>query len=187
MTEPAPGAGSDLSIQHPRNPARPRLGVERATLPSVWRRRDFALVLAQADAGATLFVVPADTPGHRVVRDIGMVTGYQIGGHAEIELTVMGSATTPLGEPGRGLEYAHRAGARAPVALHTYRRARRALKPLKPTSTRASLFGRAWPICNRSRPWWPIHTSTCTPAAWMTLDCAGRMDVGSSVKQHTAP
>ncbi|KAG1289236.1 hypothetical protein G6F64_014051 [Rhizopus arrhizus] len=146
MTEPAPGAGSAPSLLRARAERRGQRWVLNGhkQFISGGVGADFALVLAQTDAGATLFVVPANTPGYRVVRDIGMVTGYQIGGHAELDLDgcEVGDDAV-LGEPGRGLEYAQLR-----------------LEPARLVNPSA----RAWPTCSRSRPWWRIRTSTCTPA-----------------------
>src|SRR5690606_7338573 len=109
MTEPSPGAGSDpamLATRAERRGGRWVLNGHKMFI-SGGVGAAFALVLARTDAGASLFIVNADAPGYRVVRDIGMATGYQVGGHAEILLQdceVDDEAL--LGEPGRGFEYA---------------------------------------------------------------------------------
>jgi acyl-CoA dehydrogenase len=46
----------------------------------------FAIVVAKAEAGVTLFLVNAGNPGFRLVRDIGTLDAFGIGGHAEILL-----------------------------------------------------------------------------------------------------
>jgi acyl-CoA dehydrogenase len=150
---------------------------------------DFALVLAQADAGATLFVVPADTPGYRVVRDIGMVTGYQIGGHAEIELDgcEVGDDAV-LGEPGRGLEYAQLRlePARLSHCMRYIGRARRALETAQAYVNTRESFGSRLADLQQIQAMVADSHIDLHASRLMTLDCAGRMDAGLSVKQHSA-
>jgi len=109
MTEPAPGAGSDpgmLSTYAVRRNDRWILNGHKIFI-SGGVGADFALIQARTGDGITLFIVDADTAGYRVIRDVATITGYQIGGHAEILLEdcELGDEAI-LGEKGRGLEYA---------------------------------------------------------------------------------
>ncbi|WP_432066242.1 acyl-CoA dehydrogenase family protein [Streptomyces sp. C10-9-1] len=113
MTEPAPGAGSDPS-----------------QLATIARRTDtgwildgrkwfitgadgaaFAIVMARTGTGsepaATMFLIPADTPGFRVTRHIPSLDQGFTGGHCEIELDgcEVGDDAV-LGEAGKGFAYA---------------------------------------------------------------------------------
>uniref|UniRef100_UPI0028AE2445 acyl-CoA dehydrogenase family protein n=1 Tax=Achromobacter sp. TaxID=134375 RepID=UPI0028AE2445 len=146
MTEPAPGAGSDPSMLRTRAERRGSRWVLNGhkQFISGGVGADFALVLARGETGATLFLVPADTPGYQVVRDIGMVTGYQIGGHAEILLQdcEVGDDAV-LGEPGQGLAHAQLRlePARLSHCMRYIGRARRALETAQAYVTQRESFG----------------------------------------------
>ncbi|WP_454677909.1 acyl-CoA dehydrogenase family protein [Achromobacter marplatensis] len=191
MTEPAPGAGSDPSMLRTRAERRGQRWVLNGhkQFISGGVGADFALVLAQTDAGATLFVVPANTPGYRVVRDIGMVTGYQIGGHAEIELNgcEVGDDAV-LGEPGRGLEYAQLRlePARLSHCMRYIGRARRALDTAQAYVVQRESFGSRLADLQQIQAMVADSHIDLHASRLMTLDCARRMDAGLSVKQHSA-
>jgi len=191
MTEPAPGAGSDPSMLRThaeRRSARWVLNGHKQFI-SGGVGADFALVLARTDTGATLFLVPADTPGYRVVRDIGMVTGYQIGGHAEIVLQdcEVGDEAV-LGEPGRGLEYAQLRlePARLSHCMRYIGRARRALETAQSYVAQRDSFGSRLADLQQIQAMVADSHIDLYAARLMTLDCADRMDTGLSVKQHSA-
>ncbi|AVG41530.1 acyl-CoA dehydrogenase family protein [Achromobacter insolitus] len=191
MTEPAPGAGSDPSMLRThaeRRGARWVLNGHKQFI-SGGVGADFALVLARTDTGATLFLVPADTPGYRVVRDIGMVTGYQIGGHAEILLQdcVVGDEAV-LGKPGRGLEYAQLRlePARLSHCMRYIGRARRALETAQAYVMQRESFGSRLADLQQIQAMVADSHIDLHAARLMTLDCADRMDAGLSVKQHSA-
>lgn len=191
MTEPAPGAGSDPSMLRThaeRRGARWVLNGHKQFI-SGGVGADFALVLARTDTGATLFLVPADTPGYRVVRDIGMVTGYQIGGHAEILLQdcEVGDEAV-LGEPGRGLQYAQLRlePARLSHCMRYIGRARRALETAQAYVMQRESFGSRLADLQQIQAMVADSHIDLHAARLMTLDCADRMDAGLSVKQHSA-
>ncbi|MDQ6216414.1 acyl-CoA dehydrogenase family protein [Achromobacter insolitus] len=191
MTEPAPGAGSDPSMLRThaeRRGARWVLNGHKQFI-SGGVGADFALVLARTDTGATLFLVPADTSGYRVVRDIGMVTGYQIGGHAEILLQdcEVGDEAV-LGEPGRGLEYAQLRlePARLSHCMRYIGRARRALETAQAYVMQRESFGSRLADLQQIQAMVADSHIDLHAARLMTLDCADRMDAGLSVKQHSA-
>lgn len=191
MTEPAPGAGSDPSMLRTRAERRGARWVLNGhkQFISGGVGADFALVLARTDTGATLFLVPADTPGYRVVRDIGMVTGYQIGGHAEILLQdcEVGDEAV-LGEPGRGLEYAQLRlePARLSHCMRYIGRARRALETAQAYVTQRESFGARLADLQQIQAMVADSHIDLHASRLMTLDCATRMDEGLSVKQHSA-
>ncbi|WP_088158288.1 acyl-CoA dehydrogenase family protein [Achromobacter xylosoxidans] len=191
MTEPAPGAGSDPSMLRTRAERRNGRWVLNGhkQFISGGVGADFALVLARTDTGATLFLVPADTPGYRVVRDIGMVTGYQIGGHAEILLQdcEVGDEAV-LGEPGRGLEYAQLRlePARLSHCMRYIGRARRALETAQAYVVQRESFGARLADLQQIQAMVADSHIDLHASRLMTLDCATRMDEGLSVKQHSA-
>ncbi len=128
MTEPHPGAGSDPSMLSTRAERRAGgwvLNGRKWFISGAVGAR-FAIVLAMTDTGATQFLVEADNPGFRVVRNIAGIDGFQIGGHGEIELVdcAVGDDDA-LGEIGKGFEYAQvRLERRARLALHALHRPR---------------------------------------------------------------
>jgi len=191
MTEPAPGAGSDPSMLRTRAEQRNGRWVLNGhkQFISGGVGADFALVLARTDTGATLFLVPADTPGYQVVRDIGMVTGYQIGGHAEILLQdcEVGDEAV-LGEPGRGLEYAQLRlePARLSHCMRYIGRARRALETAQAYVVQRESFGARLADLQQIQAMVADSHIDLHASRLMTLDCAARMDEGLSVKQHSA-
>ncbi len=191
MTEPAPGAGSDPSMLRTHAVRRGAGWVLNGhkQFISGGVAADFALVLARTEGGATLFLVPRDTPGYRVVRDIGMVTGYQIGGHAEILLQdceVPDDAV--LGEAGRGLQHAQLRLEPARL-LHCMRyigRARRALETAQAYVRERSSFGARLADLQQIQAMVADSHIELHASRLMTLECADRLDAGLPVKQHSA-
>ncbi|MEN5158437.1 acyl-CoA dehydrogenase family protein [Achromobacter spanius] len=191
MTEPAPGAGSDPSMLRTRAERRGSRWVLNGhkQFISGGVGADFALVLARSETGATLFLVPADTPGYRVVRDIGMVTGYQIGGHAEILLQdcEVGDDAV-LGEPGQGLAHAQLRlePARLSHCMRYIGRARRALETAQAYVAQRESFGARLADLQQVQAMIADSHIDLHASRLMTLDCAARMDAGLPVKQHSA-
>lgn len=191
MTEPAPGAGSDPSMLRTRAERRGSRWVlnGQKQFISGGVGADFALVLARGETGATLFLVPADTPGYRVVRDIGMVTGYQIGGHAEILLQdcEVGDDAV-LGEPGQGLAHAQLRlePARLSHCMRYIGRARRALETAQAYVAQRESFGARLADLQQVQAMIADSHIDLHASRLMTLDCAARMDAGLPVKQHSA-
>ncbi len=191
MTEPEPGAGSDPSMLATR--AR-RNGDGWVLDGHKWFISGavgaaFALVLARADEGATIFIVDAGTPGYDVVRAIPGIDGCQIGGHGEIKLR---GCRIPLdavlGEPGRGFDYAQARlePARLSHCMRFIGRASRALAIAKDYVTRRHSFGR--PLAD----WQQIQAMVADSqidlhaARLMTWHAAALLDAGRSVKTESA-
>ncbi|MEU6198541.1 acyl-CoA dehydrogenase [Streptomyces sp. NPDC047061] len=113
MTEPAPGAGSDPSqlATTARRTAGGWMLEGRKWFITGAEGAAFAIVMARTGTGtdpaATMFLVPADTPGFRVVRHIPSLDQGFTGGHCEIELDgcEVGDDAV-LGEVGKGFAYA---------------------------------------------------------------------------------
>lgn len=109
MTEPAPGAGSDPSM----------LRTRAQRIDGGWRISGrkwfitgaegaaFAICMAMAPEGATMFLVDAENPGFQVVRTIEAIDRAFAGGHCEVvfEDCVVGDEDV-LGEVGQGFRYA---------------------------------------------------------------------------------
>lgn len=115
MTEPAPGAGADPSMIQTRA-ERVDGGWEitgRKWFATGAEGSSFAITMAVTDPtvpvrqGVTMFLVPTDTPGFRVVRSVPTMGGHGIGGHGEINyerVRVPDSAI--LGKVGDGFKMA---------------------------------------------------------------------------------
>ncbi len=115
MTEPAPGAGADPSMIKTRA-ERVEGGWEitgRKWFATGAEGSSFAITMAVTDPtvpvrhGVTMFLVPTDTPGFRIVRSVPTMGGHGIGGHGEIDyerVRVPDSAV--LGKVGDGFKMA---------------------------------------------------------------------------------
>jgi acyl-CoA dehydrogenase len=115
MTEPSPGAGSDPTMMRTRAT---RTDGGWAINGRKWfvtgaQGAAFAVTIAITDPdvpakrGATIFLVPTDTPGFQIVRTIETMGDHSLGGHAEIELNdVRVPDNNVLGNPGDGFRMA---------------------------------------------------------------------------------
>ena len=110
MTEPAPGAGSDPTMMQTR--ATPVDGGweinGRKWFTTGAVGATFAITMAVTDGrtGVTMFIVPADTPGFRVVRSVPTMGGHEPG-HPEVEYNaVRVPDSAVLGRPGDGFKMA---------------------------------------------------------------------------------
>ncbi|WP_054812763.1 acyl-CoA dehydrogenase family protein [Nocardia arizonensis] len=115
MTEPAPGAGSDPSALRTR--AERREGQWSIT-GHKWfitgaDGADFFIVMARTSGepgergGATMFLVPADSPGLRVGRHISTLDRSMVGGHCEVDFDdVRVPDSAVLGAVDQGFAYA---------------------------------------------------------------------------------
>ncbi|MDQ6681314.1 MAG: acyl-CoA dehydrogenase [Pseudomonadota bacterium] len=191
MTEPAPGAGSDPSMLR----------------TSATRRNDrwvidghkwfisgaigaaFAIVLARADAGPTLFIVDATNPGFRVVRNVAAIGAYAIGGHAEIRFVdceVDDEAV--LGEVGRGFAYAQTRlePARLSHCMRYIGRARRALEIAEAYVLQRESFGQRLSELQQIQAMVADSHIDLHASRLLTWHCAARLDAGKSVKDESA-
>ena len=115
MTEPAPGAGSDPTMMKTRAT---RVGREWEINGHKWfttgaEGSTFAVTMAITDPdvpakiGASLFLVPTDAPGFRIIRSVETMGDHGVGGHGEIELKgVRVPDSAVLGEIGDGFRMA---------------------------------------------------------------------------------
>lgn len=191
MTEPAPGAGSDpgmLATRATRRPGGWLLNGHKMFI-SGGVDASFALVLAHTEAGATLFIVDSDTPGYQVMRDVAMVTGYQIGGHAEIRLQdCFVTDDAVLGEPGRGFDYAQLRlePARLSHCMRFIGRASRALEIAQRYAAERQSFGQRLADLQQIQAMVADSHIDLHASRLMTRDCARRMDDGESAKHVSA-
>jgi acyl-CoA dehydrogenase len=119
MTEPAPGAGSDPTMMLTR--ATPvdvdgkpgweitgrkwfATGAEGASLAVTMAVTDPA---ADRHHRATMFLVPTDTPGYRLVRNVPVMGSHGMGGHGEVDFDhVRVPESAILGKAGDGFRLA---------------------------------------------------------------------------------
>jgi acyl-CoA dehydrogenase len=115
MTEPAPGAGSDPTMMLTR--ATKVDGgwqiVGRKWFTSGAEGASLSITMAVTDPDApshrrvTMFLVPTDTPGYRLVRAVPTMGGHGLGGHCEIEYDdVLVPDSAVLGQVGDGFRMA---------------------------------------------------------------------------------
>jgi acyl-CoA dehydrogenase len=191
MTEPEPGAGSDPSMLQ-------TVAVRRPGGWSISGRKwfisgavgaSFALVLARTGDGATIFIVDADNPGYRVVRNIASIDGFQIGGHGEIELDncVVGDDAV-LGEVGRGFAYAQirLEPARLSHCMRFIGRASRAMALAQDYANRRSSFGQPLAQLQQVQAMVADSHIDLYAARLMTWHAAAKLDAGESIKHESA-
>lgn len=191
MTEPQPGAGSDPSMLLTR--ATRRHGgwaIEgRKWFISGAVGASFAIVLAQTDDGPSAFIVDADNPGYRLVRNIASIDGYQIGGHGELEFVNCEVADDAvLGEIGKGLDYAQERleAARVSHCMRFIGRASRAMSIAQDYVNTRHSFGRALSELQQVQAMVADSHIELHACRLMTWHAAAKMDAGESVKHESA-
>src|SRR5499426_735200 len=191
MTEPDPGAGSD--------PGMLRTTAERRGDRWVINGRKwfisgavgaaFAIVLARTGERATLFLVDADNPGYRVVRNIPSIDGFQIGGHGEIALEeCVVSDDAILGEAGKGFEYAQvrLEPARLSHCMRFIGRASRAIEIAQDYAARRTSFGQRLADLQQIQAMVADSHIELHAARLMTWHCAAKLDAGESVRDESS-
>lgn len=195
MTEPDPGAGSDPSMLATRARRVSDAQGEGWVIDGhKWFISGavgaaFALVLAQTDEGATLFIVDAGNPAFHVLRAIPGIDGFQIGGHGEIELRACRvPADAVLGEPGRGFAYAQARlePARLSHCMRFIGRASRALSIAEDYVNQRRSFGRALAEWQQIQAMVADSHIDLHAARLMTWHAAARLDAGQAVKDESA-
>jgi acyl-CoA dehydrogenase len=193
MTEPEPGAGSDPSAL--RTTATRRSGGGWVINGRKWFisgavGASFALVLARTgDDEATIFIVDADNPGYRVVRNIHAMDAFQIGGHGEIELEgCMVGDDAVLGQVGQGFDYAQMRlePARLSHCMRFIGRASRAMTLAQDYALRRRSFGRPLAELQQVQAMVADSHIDLHAARLMTWHAAARLDAGESVKHESA-
>ena len=191
MTEPAPGAGSDpamLKTSAVRHGKGWRINGHKWFISGAIGAA-FAIVLAQTDEGATLFIVDADRPGYDVLRNIGTMDGFQIGGHGEIRLIDCDvDESAVLGEVGKGFSYAQERlePARLSHCMRFIGRASRAMEIAQQYALQRSSFGQKLSDLQQVQAMVADSHIDLHACRLMSLDCAVKMDAGESVKHESA-
>lgn len=191
MTEPEPGAGSDPSMLQTVAERRPGgWSISgRKWFISGAVGASFALVLARTGEGATIFIVDADNPGYRVVRNIASIDGFQIGGHGEIELQdcFVGDDAV-LGEVGRGFASAQirLEPARLSHCMRFIGRASRAMSLAQDYAKRRSSFGQPLAQLQQVQAMVADSHIDLHAARLMTWHAAAKLDANESIKHESA-
>ncbi|HVL75243.1 MAG TPA: acyl-CoA dehydrogenase family protein [Noviherbaspirillum sp.] len=191
MTEPAPGAGSDpgmLAATAVRRGDGWVLNGHKWFISGAVGAA-FSIVLARAEEGATMFIVDAGTPGYELVRNIGSMDGYQIGGHGEIRLVDCEvGPDAVLGEVGKGFEYAQARlePARLSHCMRFIGRASRAIEIAQDYALRRRSFGTLLADLQQVQAMVADSHIDLHASRLMTIDCAARLDAGLSVKHESA-
>jgi acyl-CoA dehydrogenase len=152
MTEPHPGAGSDpdaLRTTAARNETGWVIDGDKRFISGAMGA-GFCIVMARTEAagdspaGATMFLVPMNTPGVHIGAAVHTIDRYIDGGHPHLRFDgVKVSDDAVLGEPGHGFRYAQvRLGpARLTHCMRWLGLARRSLDIALDRSERRTMFG----------------------------------------------
>lgn len=191
MTEPAPGAGSDPSMLRSR--AR-RVDGGWAIDGHKWfitgaEGAAFAICMALADEGATMFLVDADNPGWRVERLIDATDRVFAGGHAEVKLTdcrVPDEAV--LGSVGEGFRYAQvrLAPARLTHCMRWLGTARRALDTALDHANEREAFGQRLGELGMVQERIAESVADIEASRLLVWNCAWTLDRGRSARHESS-
>lgn len=189
MTEPAPGAGSDPSL----------LATEAKQRGGQWiidgrkwfitgaEGAAFAIVLAKAPAGASMFLVDTGNSGFKLRRRIATMDAFSPGGHCEIEFENCAIGDNALiGEAGKGFEYAQLrlAPARLTHCMRWLGVARRAIEIASDYALMRSSFGKK--LSEHQAVQWMIADSHIDIHACrvMIRDAAAALDASDAGIKH---
>jgi acyl-CoA dehydrogenase len=146
MTEPPPGAGSDpsaLASTARRVSGGWMIDGEKRFITGA-EGASFAICMARAPTGATMFLIDADNPGFSLVRAIPTMDSIFLGGHLEVRFhDCFVPDESVLGAVGEGFRYAQvrLAPARLTHCMRWLGLARRALDIALDRSATRELFG----------------------------------------------
>lgn len=191
MTEPPPGTGSDPSMiqtKAVRNGGKWVLNGRKWFSSGAVGAR-FALVIALAQSGPSLFAVSTDNPGWRQRRSLNSFDGSQLGGHAEVDLVdCIVEDCDLLGREGGALEYAQMRlePARLGHCMRMVGRAQRVIEIATSYVNERMSFGKNLGDLQLVQAmiadaYLDLHVSRL-----LTWHVSARMDAGLSVKQESA-
>ena len=195
MTEPAPGTGSDPSLLRTHAEKKGDCWIING---HKWYTTNadgaaFVIVMARTSddprTGATLFIVDADTPGYRVVRQIGVMGSGGPGGHCELTFdNVAVPESAILGGVGEGFKLAQaRLGpARLSHCMRWLGMAQRSLEIATERATSRQAFGKT--LAEHEAVQWMLADSATEIHAGhiMTLHAAWLIATGQDSRQYTS-
>jgi acyl-CoA dehydrogenase len=197
MTEPAPGAGSD-----------PTMMQTRATrVENGWRidgKKWFATGAEGASVAITMavtdpegpahrrvsmFLVPTDTPGYRLIRPVPTMGGHGLGGHCELEYSgVEVPDSAVLGEVGDGFRMAQvrLAPARLTHCMRWLGAAQRSLDIAVARAKERDAFGKK--LADQQSIQWMIADSEIDLHAsrLMVMEAAWKHENGSEIRHESS-
>jgi acyl-CoA dehydrogenase len=197
MTEPAPGAGSD-----------PTMMQTRATrVENGWRidgKKWFATGAEGASVAITMavtdpegpahrrvsmFLVPTDTPGYRLIRPVPTMGGHGLGGHCELEYTdVRVPDSAVLGQVGDGFRMAQvrLAPARLTHCMRWLGAAQRSLDIAVARAKERDAFGKK--LADQQSIQWMIADSEIDLHAsrLMVMEAAWKHENGSEIRHESS-
>ena len=197
MTEPAPGAGSDPTMMKSRA-TRVEGGWEINGLKwftSGAEGASFAVTMAVTDPAAppheraTMFLVPADTPGYRLIRAVPTMGGHTLGGHCEVELrNVRVPDSAVLGKVGDGFRMAQvrLSPARLTHCMRWLGVAQRSLEIAVARSKERDAFGKK--LAEHQSVQWMIADSEIDLHAsrLLVMDAAWKHENGSEIRHESS-
>ncbi len=191
MTEPAPGAGSDPSLLLSRAERR---GDQWVINGSKWfisgaLGAAFTIAMARTGDGATMFLVDAQNPGFRIVRQVPTLDTMAPGGHCEVAFEdCVVSDEAVLGAVGKGFEYAQvRLGpGRLTHCMRWLGAARRALEYAIDYTRKRESFGAR--LAEHQAIQWQVADSEIEmhAARLMIWHAAWLLDQGESARHETS-
>jgi acyl-CoA dehydrogenase len=197
MTEPAPGSGSDPTMMQTRA-VRVDSGWEINGLKwfaSGAAGAQVSITMAVTDPDApshrrvTMFLVPTDTPGYRIVRDVPTMGGHGLGGHCEIEYTnVRVPDSAVLGKIGDGFRMAQvrLAPARLTHCMRWLGVAQRSLEIAVARAKERDAFGKK--LAEHQSIQWMIADSEIDLHAsrLMVMEAAWKHENGSEIRHESS-
>ena len=197
MTEPAPGAGSDPAMMRTRA-TRAHGGWEingHKWFISGAEGAALAITMAVTDpddpaqGGATIFLVPTDTEGFKVVRPVSVMGSHGLGGHCEVIYTnVRVPDSAVLGRVGEGYKMAQaRLGpARLTHCMRWLGAAQRALEIATERALEREAFGRK--LAEHQAIQWMIADSEIDLHAsrMMVLHAAWKHEQGDWIRRESS-
>jgi acyl-CoA dehydrogenase len=197
MTEPAPGAGSDPTMMMTRAE---RIDGAWEITGRKWFATGadgaaFAVTMAVTDpsadrhARATMFLVPTDTPGYRFIRNVPVMGGHSLGGHAEIDFDhVRVPDSAIIGSVGDGFRLAQvRLGpARLTHCMRWMGIAQRAMEIAQAYANQRTAFGKR--LAEQQSIQWMIADSEIELHAsrLMVLEAAWQHERGSEIRHESS-
>jgi acyl-CoA dehydrogenase len=197
MTEPAPGAGSDPTMMQTRAT---RVDGGWALNGVKWfitgaEGAQVAITMAVTDSEApsharvTMFLVPTDAPGYRLLRAVPTMGGHGLGGHCEVEyVNVRVDDSAVLGKVGDGFRMAQvrLAPARLTHCMRWLGAAQRSLDIAVARAKDRDAFGKK--LADHQSIQWMIADSEIDLHAsrLMVLEAAWKHENGSEIRHESS-
>lgn len=191
MTEPDGGAGSDPSMMQTvaKQDGNHWVVNGRKSFITGGEGATAAIIMANTDEGATLFLADMDTPGIRIERILDTLDSSMPGGHAVVALDNIRLASDQiLGEAHRGFEYAQvrLAPARLTHCMRWWGTAKRAHDIAADYACKRHAFGK--PIIDHEGVGYQLADNKIDlKQAELMIDwCAGVLDTGAQGTEESS-